>query len=56
MDKNDQIYIKPKRGRLPRKYEYIGPPHPWTTGVRWILLYLCILSLMAYTFYRIRQS
>lgn len=39
MDKDKRIYIAPKRGRLPRKYEFVDrPPH----RLRWWTLSLVV--------------
>ena len=40
MDKADRIYIAPKRGRLPRRYEVIDDRTP---AQRWrVVCYLCL--------------
>ncbi len=45
VDKHERIYVRPKRGRLPRKYEFIDQPnyHPW-----WIAAACICVGFLAY--------
>ena len=42
MDRSERIYIAPKRGRLPRRYEVIDNRTP---AQRWrVVCYLCLIG------------
>lgn len=41
MDKSERIYIAPKRGRLPRRYEVIDQ-WPVTKKLRWLSVFLIV--------------
>lgn len=48
---NPRIYIAPKRGRLPRKYELIGEPMPVKHKLRWISLFLAVGAMFWFGVY-----
>lgn len=39
MDKSERIYVAPKRGRLPRRYEF---EHRWSAGKKVRVLAACM--------------